>query len=266
MGPEPVFGRPPYGLFHESHVSVGDFKVGTGARVELDFLDGGPVVAPFYLLHVEVHDGHVEFLGDDLSAGEYGSVLVEKGYPVVDIGRRGSLVGDESGARLSARGSYRKQVAQGVGLGYAGEAEPGTYLQEQSVEPFVFQWSVYLPQSGVGSVYPQRNGGDVFPVAVVSQHHDDRASAVKFRFEQFRVDKLHAAAHLLVGDVQQFDGLEKVVAEVPVKAALDAAAVMLALVGKGVLQVFPHHVPAVTHNMIYQQVEQVGEDKENPQW
>ncbi len=87
VGPKPILWGSEYRLFHQPDVSVGDFEIGTSTRIEFYFPYGGSVISPFYDFDVEVHDGDVEFFGNNFSAGEYRSILVEERCPVMYIGR-----------------------------------------------------------------------------------------------------------------------------------------------------------------------------------
>ena len=80
VGPKPILWGSEYRLFHQPDVSVGDFEVGTSTRIEFYFPYGGSVISPFY-------DFDVEFFGNNFSAGEYRSILVEERCPVMYIGR-----------------------------------------------------------------------------------------------------------------------------------------------------------------------------------
>lgn len=130
VGPKPVFWGSEYRLFHQPDVSVGDFEIGTSARIEFYFPYGGPIITPFYDFDVEIHDGNVEFFGNDFPSGEYRSVLVEESCPVMYIGGRWRLVRNESCSRLFSRCTYRQEGTQRTGFGYAGKTETGTYFQE----------------------------------------------------------------------------------------------------------------------------------------
>ena len=50
------------------------------------------VVASAYAMHVSVEGGVVELLDDALGASQYGSIVVQEVYPMVDVDPMGLLV------------------------------------------------------------------------------------------------------------------------------------------------------------------------------
>ena len=177
---------------------------------------------------------------------------------MVDIGRRGGLVGHESGNGGFPRAFHLQDSPQGLFFGNAYRAETRAEFQEETVEPFVIERPVYLGENDIGGVCPQGDGGNPFPVAEMSQQNNDGAVLGKNPIDDFYLFEYHAAAHLFVGNVHEFDCFDDVVAEVMVKFFFELFQLFFILVGEGVAQIFLYQFPAVMYNVVEREKQYVG--------
>ena len=94
--PKPVGRFPLDVLFQQVHVLGSELFVFRAAGIVGHELKRAVIVPAAGAGHFSVIYGGIHLLGNALGAGEYGSVLVQKVEPLVDVDPAGSLVGDES--------------------------------------------------------------------------------------------------------------------------------------------------------------------------
>ncbi len=86
----------------------------------------------------------------------------------------------------------------------------------------------------------------------------DRFSAVKKRIEHLHVFEHYASTHLLIADMQEFDGLKEVVGEVAVKPAFDSRTFVTAKMRKASGEIVGHCFAPVADDVVNQGIYACG--------
>lgn len=224
-------------------------------------------MAAAQLAHVEVGSTAVQLASYRLGTGDEGSgVVQEVKHMALIVGPR-MLVGNEPNAQMSSLALAANHLSQDGLLADAHRVEALAQPQEETVEPLILQWLIHLPLHSVAvahAVKPQRYRCHPLPVAVVGGIEHYALAVVEGIVNDMGVVKHQALAHLVIADVQQFEGLDHIVGEVVVKLFLNGFALLLALLGEALGKVLLHHLPAVAYQVIGDEVEHMGMQVEHP--
>ena len=98
----------------------------------------------------------------------------------------------------------------------------------------------------------------------MSEIESYRLSAGYCLIKSFRILERHPPFHFLAVNRHQFDRLNDIVAEPLVEVFLNAPQFLFRLLGEGTLQVFPHHLDAVSVHIVYQQIQYISKDIMHP--
>ena len=101
-----------------------------------------------------------------------------------------------------------------------------------------------------GSLHVESHRRRPLPVAGMPEVHGDRPSRGNMCMQKPEIVEHHAAANLVVADMQQLHGLHYIVGEIAVEAAGNPPAFLQILFREALRQVAVHHSAAIAHHMI----------------
>ncbi len=140
------------------------------------------------------------------------------------VARSRLLVGHEAGDGAHAVSAVFQQMAQCGAFGQRYGAEAAAQTQHEVIEPFVFEWSVYLAVGYVGHVAVtavECHRCSPLPVAAVREVACHAAAFGQVAVDDVEAFEVYAFGYVFIADMEQFYGFYHVVGEVAVEAASD---------------------------------------------
>lgn len=259
VGPEVELWGFFYAVFEQLHATLCQFILRQFVGRCGDGYEGGGVVSALWALDFEEERHLVELAREALRTGEDAGVVVEERHPEVDVLVAWALIEDVAHEVVDAVALQGDYLAQYVALVDALTAVGGAYIEHQSVGGLVAQGVIDESLDGVGVARggEESDVGEPLPVAVVSHEDGYILSSVPRLIDEFDVVEAGSAAHLVVGDVDEFCRLNEVVAQPAVELALDVLYLLLGFFGEGGGEVFADDAAPVSYYVIQEDVDYV---------